>query len=257
MKLAHIVPPKVAQHVGTQLSDYNLLLPALMGNDLYRDTYRNISGYKMMDNGVAEGLPVDFKLVLNMSQTMKVDEVVLPDVVGDMDATLRSVNWAFEDAFNARKRFRFMFVLQGRNVADCIHSAEIALNQFKPIINTFGVPRHILSVDGTARLRIVRALEKIGKGRPIHLLGTYPSDPYELKFLGDEYSALLVRGVDTSLAWNVTKQEMVLGPTSLQYNSSIPRQPIEEFEKASFDHADPRYIELLRKNMEIMNSWIR
>lgn len=254
MKLAHIIPPKVVGQVSDLLGDYHLLLPALMDQREYRAFYRDAPGFKIMDNGVAEGLPMAFPHVLSMANFMKANEVVLPDVMGDLDGTLRAVAHAFHGACAERKRFRYMFVLQGTTVGECIESARIAIIQFRPIINTFGIPRHIQSTEPNARYRIARALVDSGYSQPIHLLGTHPDDPYELQALGGEYKSLGIRGVDTSMAWNAARSIELLDPKSLSYNYKISRQPIGEFATAtaSFDGRE----KLLRQNMENMNSWI-
>lgn len=214
----------------------------------------------IMDNGAAEGKMAGFGHVLSHARLMNVQEVVLPDVIKNMDRTLNVVAHAFYEAFEWRHRFRYMLVLQGKTVSECVQTAERAMNMYPGIIHSFGIPRHIIDTRPDARLRIVAQMmaRELTASRSVHLLGTHPAFPGELLALGKEYNALGVRGVDTSLAWNATKQGVQLkDPKSLNYNLVIERQPIEDFAKGSFDHAAPRYLDLLRENMETMNSWVK
>lgn len=268
MRLAHILPPKVIEKALYEIGDYHLLLPALFPDKFYRDFYTamTVDGssephYKILDNGEAEGEQRDFDMLVTMAQRLKVDELILPDVIGNADATLERVARVGHLVYGIN--LRYMFVVQGKTVNEMITCAERAVNQFgQGLITAFGIPRHILSGtrDETARAQIAGDIHHMYPNRDIHLLGTSIDYPFELLKYGKTFGKIGVRGVDTSLAWNATLQEIDLsslkGSQSLNYNLKIKRQPIEDFFRASFDHADPRYVELLKKNMETMNSWM-
>jgi len=249
VKIAHIVPPYVADLVQEQIGDYHLLLPHLVPLARYRDYYRNDVGYKIMDNGVAEGRATTFTQQLFMAKAMGCKEVVLPDVMGDMDKTLSAVARAFPMAFVERNNYQFMFVVQGRTILECVNCGERALNTFPGIINSFGIPRHILRVTADARVRLVHLLKNMSPKRPIHLLGTHPHLPGELLRFGQFFCELGVRGVDTSMAWNAACQNI-----HLPHKGPIERQPMEEFAEAI---PVEQQLKLLLQNMEVMNSWVR
>lgn len=260
MNVAHILPPRAIQHVQDLLGDYHLILPSLLRDETYRNGYKGLAriDYLMLDNGVAEGSMSDFIHLLAAARAMGVQEVVLPDVMRDMDKTLRAAASVFYHAFENRRQYRFMLVCQGTTVSECFQTAERAMNMFPGIIDVFGIPRHILSVHPDARLRIAQKLRDKFRHIPIHLLGTHPEHTFEIKDCRNSYADLDIRGFDTSLAWNATLQGVRLrGHESLSYNLIVERQPIDEFRQASFDHADSRYIKLLRENMEEINSWVK
>jgi hypothetical protein len=257
MKIAHIIPPRALEHVSDLLGDYHLLLPSLMGSEPYRDEYRtrtSLNNYYILDNGIAEGRAVDFIHQLAMARVIGAQEVILPDVMKDMDGTLRAVAQAFYPAFEHRSRYQFMFVCQGKNISECVHSAIRAMNLYPGIIGSFGIPRHTLSNGFRARVTIATRLSLEFPHKPIHLLGTHPEYSNELMELASHLSTIGVRGADTSLAWNATQAEL---PVDLARGTIVERQPIDEFKKASFDHAAPSYIKLLRDNIEAMNSWVK
>ena len=260
--MCHILPPKVVGTVDKKLlGDQHLVLPSLMPNERYRAFYRDWAGidWITLDNGVAEGDRFHFEHILAMARMANVQEVILPDVLKDSDKTLEDlIQWYYE-AINYRNSYRFMFVPQGRTISEIIHCAEQALNMAPGLISTFGIPRHILDVSPSARAQAVMGLRERCAPQAhydIHLLGTHPDEPSELMYYGEDFKSFGVRSVDTSMAWNATLQGIRLnGPKSLRDNS-IKRQSIEDFKEASFDHADPRYKDLLHDNMEAINSWV-
>lgn len=254
MRIAHIIPPRVLEHVSDLLGDYHLLLPSLMGSEAYRNEYirrTSSNNFYILDNGIAEGRAVDFVHQLAMARVIGAQEVILPDVMKDMDGTLRAVAQAFYPAFEYRKRHRYMFVVQGKNISECVHSAIQAMNLYPGIISSFGIPRHTLSNGGNARTSIATRLGLEFPRVPVHLLGTHPEYSTEVMELAGHFRAIGVRGVDTSLAWNATLMEM---PVNLASGAIIERQPIDEFKKAVLF---PPHLSLLRDNMEAMNSWVK
>jgi hypothetical protein len=256
MKLAHIIPPAAVGPMAPLLGDYHLLLPSLVPDTRYRDEYRHrrevaVPGFYMLDNGIAEGKATDFPHLLAMAKVMGADEVILPDVMKDMDRTLRAVAQAFYPAFECRHKYKFMFVLQGQDIAECVHSAVRAMNMYPGIINTFGIPRHILSRGSHARQAIATRLALEFPFKPVHLLGMHPEHSNELLKYGEAYAALGVRGIDTSLAWNAT---LAGEPLNGSDNLTIERQPIEEFRKAE---PTVEQLDLLWKNIGVMNEWTK
>lgn len=260
MKVCHILPPKVLPAVEDLLDDQHLLLPALMPIQSYNQFYRGHSGvdWLTLDNGVAEGKMSSFAHLMAMARLANVQEVVLPDVMGDSDNTLDLLLRTVYEAYTYRKQFRFMFVPQGKSLKEIVHCAEQAMNMCPGIISAFGIPRHILGTGENDIVRVWIAQELRARFlNDIHLLGTHPNRPFELKNWGQEFQRMC-RSVDTSLAWNATLQGIRLsGTESLNYNLSIARQPIVEFAIAGFDHADHRYIDLLRDNIKEINSWVK
>ena len=255
MLIAPIVPPSVANnpHVKAAMQRYHLLLPALVPDNDYREAYRGDVGYKIMDNGIAEGSRVDFQHQRYQATVLGCTTMVLPDVMHNMDATLDAVAATFYEAFQWRARFAYMLVAQGASVHECISTVDRALNMFPGIVDIIGIPRHILGFGPEARLKVADGVRTL-TDKPIHLLGTYPDFPGELFFLRNSYRQLHIRGVDTSLAWNAARCGIPLkDPQGLSYNINIARQAIDEFRKAN---PKPKEIDLLVKNMQTLNRWV-
>jgi hypothetical protein len=255
VKIAHIVPPDVLGLIAVtdKIQEYSLLLPKLMSERLYRSFYRDFPGLKIMDNGVAEGAVTDFTHQRYCARVMNCAEMVLPDVMGSMDSTLKAVGATYEEAFLWRTEYQYMLVAQGTTVSESISCAERALQMYPGIINRFGVPRHIISQGPTARARIVEGIRRFAPHHQIHLLGTHPAFATELFYLSGAYKELGVRGCDTSLAWNAALCGVPLqDPTGLYYTLNIRRQHINAFVKARVEDVDPG---LLIYNMETLNRW--
>lgn len=260
MKVCHIIPPKVLPLVDDFLCDQHLLLPALLTTPEYRSFYQKKAtiDWLTLDNGVAEGRRMSFGHIMAMAKVAQVQEVVLPDILGDMERTLGLLSETFYEAFQYRNDYRFMFVLQGKTMKELIHCAEQAMNMCPVLINTFGIPRHILSEGIAARAQIAWELTKRFPNRSIHLLGTHPNVVDELDEMSRDFKDAGVRSVDTSLAWNAMLESVRLkDPKSLSYNSSINRQPIDEFATASLEPGfEEAQLRTLCDNMEAINSWV-
>jgi hypothetical protein len=255
MRLAHIVPPAVLEQVEDIIGGYNLLLPSLMVNNAYRRYYDQQDcpeRYVIMDNGIAEGAIMSFGHVLDRAKAAHANEVVMPDRIKDMDATLEAGAAAFYQAFELRERFNFMFVPQGTSVVEAYHCAERALSFYPGIIESWGIGRHFLDYDPEARVRLVHMLRNLSPGRKIHLLGTHPKYPYELYFHAKAFQEMGVRGCDTSLAWNATLAGRDLEDMDVP---EVPRQGIVQFLNAH--PLDEERLSLLRQNITWLNSLLQ
>jgi hypothetical protein len=255
VKIAHILPPSALALVPSELiGDYHLLLPTLYPEGVYRKYYMKLAtiDYLILDNGIAESRIVDFPHLLYMARSLGVQEVVLPDVMRNMDKTLRAVAQVFYHAFENRHHFRFMLVCQGVGYGEAVQCAERAMNMFPGIIHSFGVPRHLLHTGGGTRSLVVEMLRSRFPQMPIHLLGTHPEYPMELFYHAQEFKQCGVRSCDTSLAWNATKADLDLNMISA--TTIIERQPIDEFRKGSFAYSK---IDLLRDNIRTINDWTK
>jgi hypothetical protein len=254
MKIAHILPPMIIDgRSAPYLDQYHLLLPSLAPSQNYRNVYREAPGFKIMDNGIAEGDRVSFAHQMYVARVLGCEELVLPDVMKQDDKTLTAVAEVFYEAFQKRNEHKYMFVAQGKTVMECIHCVERALNMFPGIINSIGVPRHIVSEGLDARVRIAEHIRNMSPNRPIHLLGTHPEAPHELFAFKQSFRRIGIRGVDTSLAYNATLcGHQLKDPAGLNYNISIKRQPMGEFVAATVKDVN---MKLLIENMKRLNAW--
>jgi hypothetical protein len=209
MKLA-LIPP-ISLLGATLQTDYQLMLPQLTTSPEYSTMYdnhcKNPRQFVILDNGEAEGYSSTPIELMQIANSYKVDEIVLPDVIGNMDETLERSR-AFLDfagTVTTIKRFQYMFVCQGQDEFEFIESADIAARW--PEVTTIGIPRHALvtcdSFDARKSIaNILQASDRFDKR--IHFLGANPISPREARFLADpdHTTQRCVRGMDTSMPFN-------------------------------------------------------
>ena len=183
------------------LADGQLMLPLkeLVTNPEYLHAFRLASesgNYIILDNGAAEGVETPWRDLLEQAETYNVDEIVLPDVLGDAEETLRRIK---DVLFGAPRQFRYMAVAQGgdgREVREMIEYLCTLGN-----IDTIGIPRHLVGTNPHARVELVdwMRIQGLSSIREIHLLGMHPSFPAELDLFRQEKLCGYIRTVDTSM----------------------------------------------------------
>jgi hypothetical protein len=204
VKLALIPPKRWAFFMDDR--EYHLVLPDQMMFESFAERLATQPGYKILDNGVAEGNLVGNMYLLDCARANKLDEIVIPDSLGNLmkTVTLARAFMTYLDQpgmQGARTAFQYMGVAQGNSymqVHECIR-------QFGRIgVNTIGLPRHLCTtIERPARYRIIsewRNNPGLGRaaGTEFHLLGTNPAYIYELRDYGKAFRLMDVRGVDTS-----------------------------------------------------------
>jgi hypothetical protein len=196
MKLA-LIPPRISL-INTQNTGYHLLLPE-HADDAYYESYYNwrraCGDFLMLDNGIAEGKPTDPEDLLGVAFKYMVNEVVVPDVLCDMKATIQAA-WDFEQYADEARSFNYMGVVQGSTLEEllsCMH--DFAVMEY---IDTLAIPRHVETTVGFGtRLRLVEHAFKT-YDKEIHLLGTNPRAMSELRTYAEHYRLYGVRGIDTA-----------------------------------------------------------
>lgn len=203
MKCAIITP-----HSMLELSspDYHLVLAqellkeALQEADQrpYTDFFAEAQGYKILDNGAAEGETIsDPGQLLGCARQINADEIVVPDVIGDAMATAATVK-LFEK-HTLPDEFNYMAVVQGSTMQEILRMVQ--LYEELEWITTIALPRHLLKTFGDdIRMHLARIIqnETRFKKENIHCLGA-GSWTQEVRALARQD---LVRGMDTSLPIN-------------------------------------------------------
>lgn len=202
MKLA-LIPP-YSQVNSIFRTDYQLVLPEHLSNKDYQDAYiaaRRNGDYLIMDNGAAEGRLLSPGELRSMALGLMVNEIVVPDVLGDMYATLRMAKEFFQ--FGVDTRFKYMGVVQGQTLDECCACVEAYYSDHGNI-TVLGLPRHLISTtkNKKARAELAAYIYSNYPGYQIHLLGTNPSYIRELRENAYDFHAANVRGVDTSAPFN-------------------------------------------------------
>lgn len=247
MRLALIPPYANANSV--QHTDYQLLLPQCLGNKRYVGAYRTArrnGSYMILDNGAAESVETPLEVLFSMAANMMVNEVVVPDTIGDAEATLKQALAAGKLCNNSVLRdFNYMAVVQGKSwgeLQDCVSGFKAL-----PWITTLGIPRHLLDLSEDMRINLVDHIRmKYGSRWQLHLLGMNRRYTNELISFGRAYNEYNVRGIDTCAPYLYA-----MNGKPLTEHGAILERPEDYFER-SHGHMDPLYI-----NLAIMKDWVR
>lgn len=206
MRLA-LIPP-ISRIGDIERTDYQLMLPYIDGlptnrNMQYLRAYKEAvarGDYVILDNGAAEGEEMpEWEHLLKLAHEVGTSEVVLPDVIGEPEATyeLAKEAWA-----NSDPSLKYMYVIHGPSLPHCYDAIDDAFRLGKGQF-TIGLPRHLVTtIHFAARVDLVRYLN--GHFRfpdatwQVHLLGTNRYWMQEVKYISDVDEHRIVRGVDTS-----------------------------------------------------------
>jgi hypothetical protein len=200
MKLALIPPVSLLEY--TDETTCQLMLPQLVGNEQYDYVYKthgkSAEQFIILDNGLAEDAQVSGGELLRIAEEFYVDEVILPDVMKDARASRESAQHFLSDYLWPSWRldnwpFKLQYVAQGTTFHEVLNEMHWAYDQ--DWIDTIGIPRHLVEIDLSIRIKLAYQYRRNGGDKPIHLLGGSPYFPTEIK-MGGEWPG--VRSHDTS-----------------------------------------------------------
>lgn len=225
-----------------------MILPQQADEDeAYRRYYQAQRGYKILDNGAAEGTPASFDDILRIAYELQVDEVVCPDVMGHCDATLEYsrtfvdfVRGSYPQAFGD---FKFGVVLQGKSMSEVLKCYNgFGYFQWFEECSVCYIPRILANnIQRNFRINFMEAIEQGAVDRhfeEFHALG------------GTHHLKEVVTLADTTIRGIDTSQPAVLahhGYSLREDANSRARKP--DFFQATLDH------ELLKDNIELYLSW--
>lgn len=171
MNVALICPPHLLEKYATR-TRYHLVLPHLFRSQKYLDFYRTrIDNFIILDNGVAEGHEFGAKHLHTLAGEAAVNEIVIPDTMGDANDTLAKAQYF---ARYAQPEYQYMFVLQGRDVQEvmfCLNNLDNGA--MFSYVTTIGIPRHFHDIDKNFRVHLAE-----------HLIREAFNDKFEIHFLG-------------------------------------------------------------------------
>jgi hypothetical protein len=183
----------------------------------------------VLDNGAAEGNMVGMGELLQRAVAYAADEIVLPDVIGNAEATINLVKDAMYQWRNhpvgAQVPVRAMAVVQSSGASsewqECIKAFEKI-----DAIKTLGIPRHFLDKDKWMRHQVVSWIKGMGLDErfEVHLLGTNPKWCTEVSFMAKNHP--WIRSVDSSLPYNYAIAGVPLTDTM---NRSIPISRVKDY----------------------------
>jgi hypothetical protein len=217
MQAALISPISLLGHTEIPSTQYHLVLPHLLSRPKYRQHFRKAEGFKILDNGVAEGVHTHAELLFDLAEVVGADEIVVPDVMMHADATINHAD-RFQSHITPQREatYSFMGVCQGNSLDEILECAD-ALHRLG-YINTFGIPRCYGNAFGVAARGLVYKYlwEAYGDSHEYHFLGC-TKHMNELELLKNYPE---VRGIDSSLPFVLAMEGL-----NFQDEEYVDRQP--------------------------------
>jgi hypothetical protein len=208
-----LIPPHEYALASINKDQTYLFLPQFLGDTDYKEyvkTARNTARWTILDNGAFEGATIDGLDLVSLASYYSIDEVVVPDVLGDAEATLRSLGTLIEDLDpDEWHNRRYAVVVQGTSYDECcsfIDRVVMMKNTYALSgLKTFCIPKHLGKTTygneitrSTIRLRLANYIHSKHTDRfEVHFLGAMPNYIGELAHL-QTYN---VRSVDTSMPY--------------------------------------------------------
>jgi len=197
-------------HLGEYKSDMYMVLPeGLHDSQLYYNFITNFKGYKILDNGIAEGDPVPYDELIGWAKSiLKINEIVVPDYMGDAEksrqARIEFFDWVDQHCPEIYNQFLFMGVAHGQTVEEILSSIQqLAMDDR---IQTLGLPRVAANnISKHIRAHLVPLLVKNGETVKAYLAKHFPGGVHCLGMSQsfDELAELSrqdwIRSIDTSI----------------------------------------------------------
>lgn len=216
--LLALIPP-IGWLSTSEVTNYQLMLPHLVQDHIYSRHYDRLckreDQYVILDNGEAEGQNyLSSAQLVGVGVYFRVNEIVVPDVIGDSIATLNRMKQFFKDIHDLRNdafgpndvaRMNYMGVVQGRSRKEAQDCIDMMMELYGDKLKTLALPRHLLqSCDNfDTRLDLAQYIfhNYTGPqgGIQIHCLGASHLSAVECLYLAKQG---IVRGMDTSMPYN-------------------------------------------------------
>lgn len=217
-----LIPP-VSLLDYTENQKFQLMLPDMLQDKQYEYVYRTYcvdpAKHVIMDNGAAEGTPISDEALFDLALEYLPNELVLPDRLGAMDATLEH-SLAFMSQYGpALESLGIIpgYVAQGLDIEQAFNGVKAFFADSRA--TTCGVvyiPRlHVTPIDLAERLTLAQKLNSWFDGMvDIHFLGASKYWPREIGYIDGG----IVRSIDTSLPFNYAH-----APASIHSRAQIDR----------------------------------
>ena len=191
MKLASIFP--VANIEKTFNQSFAMMLAHLKE---YYPECENNNCYKIMDNSLIElGGAVNIETVIEAARSCSADEIILPDVFKDGEATMALATDTLEylRTNGLLHEFKLMAVCQGKDKEE-FEKCFSFLNNL-PEIHCIGIPKVMNTIIPGGRPALEYLWERGKTSKCIHLLGCWTS----LKEIFEYKNPQLIRSIDTCI----------------------------------------------------------
>jgi hypothetical protein len=216
MKLANIIPGRL--DLMYQTSYQMALGQQLQADTWYLQCFRKLrrrGDFIIVDNGAAEPEEerIPFEDIISVANAIRADEIALPDVLRDSDATV----WHTARAAPAVPYRNRMIIPQGQDLTEWTQCLWDLYNALDGRFATIGVPKLTEAWDG-GRVSLLSRIVQHGfhERYNVHLLGVYAGAWEEISSIASLYP--WVRGIDTGLAVAVAQNDEVLDRASNRYS---------------------------------------
>jgi hypothetical protein len=203
MRLALIPPYQLADDMW-QYSDITLGLAYILESQHFEHPYIKawqLSGYKILDNGAAEGSLIGDIRFMEVARNSHPDEIVVPDVLGRPEQTIARAD-AFFEKF-PEPGYKLMYALQGIDIKEAVAHLRVVMGKpWWPQITCLGLPRLLITQNHRdVRIDMAKIIheEPFARDRDIHFLGASSKWPAELREAAREVP--FVRSMDTSMPY--------------------------------------------------------
>jgi hypothetical protein len=211
VKVALISPFSLMREIPN--TGYHLVLAHLLQDPEYRAFYQTAEGYKILDNGAAEGSLVSNRELIKLAKEIGANEIIVPDVMGNFTETV-SLMHDFAGYAEEHPEFSYTAVLQGVNTRELILAYETTRDV--GYVSNIALPRYMQHIDPHERILWAKVIrERFVSNIDIHCLGATSWTREVLKLAEDGCA----RGIDTSMP-------IVLGLAGIRLSESrdyVPR----------------------------------
>jgi hypothetical protein len=253
-KMMYIPPFQMMGEPSMGTAFRHLMLPHLIYNPMYSNFFskaKNLGQYIILDNGKAEHVQISHEKLAGIAWSYKVDELVLPDSMGDPEET-QSLARLFlgEHRGSLPVKMKIGYALQGRTEFELKEAYDTLRKSTRlyDSIDVLYIPRLVVTPDNP-RARVNTAAYIFDKERlpkPIHFLGASVHAIDEGKWVRDGLGGR-IRSMDTSAPF-----VYALRGAYINDGSRIQRD-IDTY----FTSQWPEGLRHIAKvNMEIMNAWV-
>jgi hypothetical protein len=172
----------------------------LVRHPIYREVVKQSlqrGGFLIVDNGAAEEDTVSFELIVEAANEVGADEIILPDVLRNADATIKATcTQRYLDWVPPRRR---MIVPQGDSWDEWEYCLRTIDHYLRGKYAAIGLPKHLERLPGGRSYALTALIRRAFQHtHHIHLLGIWGDAFREIKVAKDTYSG--VRGIDSGLA---------------------------------------------------------
>jgi len=218
----------------TTLGDMHFIVPLTADEAFYAKEEK----YKIIDNGVYEtGRPMSLEDFIQLALRVRADEIIIPDVMFNWEATYENAYTAFEEFKDKVLPFKTMIVPQAKHPAQWVDAYAQMTRSF-PEAHSIGVPKWL---DGRfhCRAAMMHYLAKTGKldERPHHFLGV--DNLADLSNL----PSWAIRSCDTSKPFTYAYSGKALGRWTTQ---ELKRVDLEG------PRINPAFHDILRQNIHTL-----